>query len=851
MEVVIPGYKIVKVIGKGGMATVYLAVQESFNRQVALKIMARHLMGDEVFSERFFREARIIASLNHRNIVPVFDVGRAGAHHYLSMEYLPGGDLKQRLKQGIRAEEALHVIYEIATALAYAHSKSYIHRDIKPENILFREDNTVVLTDFGIAKALDTSDCNMTSTGMIVGSPHYMSPEQALAREIDIRSDIYSLGVVFYEVLVGKPLYDANSSVAAAIKHISEPIPKLPETFSYLQPLLEKMVAKAPEDRYQSAGEVAFALEPYLRAAPENWNTVVLEEFVSETEGGTRIIVPATGQHRAAVATPAPMPTGRHAAAAAPTLHGDAASAKLSKLSSRVSEAAIQVEHKIEARLSNLRSGILADRRKQGAAAAVVLLLVGAGLTLSNRGEDELPAPSQPVAQTPVMAPAPASDAAPSKQPDPALRIAQAGDTPPPSEAPQTSTQVFNKQVSKKPESQKQESEAQQRTQQLTQKQLEKPAIKTPAIKTPAPNAQEPNAPAALESTAQASGQGNSGDVLASYLDDLDTSAGSATPPEQTAHLDLAADTALDSATTEPPLEQSAPDTITDVAQSLEQPPQPDEQEGRSAVGIIATAEAAPEEQNEEQQTMQLALLETAPTRSSDTEPGLMQDDGSGSASGELEILLQQAREALRRDRLMLPKKTSAYTLYLQALELNPTNPEARQGLDRIVAKYLVLASRQLNEGELDQAQEYADRAGAVAALDAVSAEQKQEVGRMQSTIERVRYLEVMEQLETWISVVKQKQNLTPDDLNSAYESYMSVLNNNYRDPKVNVAHEVYANAFFTLGKRYFKSDDLEISGDLIAKGLEINPEHENLQDLNARWERKKNGDEWFMDRFY
>ena len=316
--------------------------------------------------------------------------------------------------------------------------------------------------------------------------------------------------------------------------------------------------------------------------------------------------------------------------------------------------------------------------------------------------------------------------------------------------------------------------------------------------------------------------------MLASYLDDLDTRAGPATPPE----------------------------VIEEAAPPREPPPQP-EQKAHS-VGIIATAEAAPEEQDAEQQTLQLALLETATdsattnaSDASDAEPDWVPIDGTGSSSGELERLLGQAREALRRDRLMLPKQTSAYTLYLQALELNPTNPEARQGLDRIVSKYLVLASRQLNEGELDQAQEYADRAAAVAALDAVSAEQKQEVGRMQSTIERVRYLEVMEQLETWISVVKQKQNLTPEDLNRAYESYMSVLNHNYRDPKVTVAHEVYANAFFNLGKRYFKSDDLEVSGDLITKGLEINPEHEKLQDLNARWERKKNGDEWFMDRFY
>ena len=153
MDVVIPGYEIVKEIGKGGMATVYVAVQNSFDRQVALKIMARHLTGDDVFSERFFREARIIASLNHRNIVPVFDVGRAGDHHYLSMEYLPGGDLKQRLKQGMRADEALHVIYEIAMALSYAHSKSYIHRDIKPENILLMEDQ-VKLADFGSCRGI-------------------------------------------------------------------------------------------------------------------------------------------------------------------------------------------------------------------------------------------------------------------------------------------------------------------------------------------------------------------------------------------------------------------------------------------------------------------------------------------------------------------------------------------------------------------------------------------------------------------------------------------------------------------------------------------------------------------------
>ena len=771
MEVVIPGYKIVKVIGKGGMATVYVAVQESFNRQVALKIMARHLTGDEVFSERFFREARIIASLNHRNIVPVFDVGRSGVHHYLSMEYLPGGDLKQRLKQGIRAEEALHVIYEIATALAYAHSKSYIHRDIKPENILFREDNTVVLTDFGIAKALDTSDCNMTSTGMIVGSPHYMSPEQALAREIDARSDVYSLGVVFYEVLVGKPLYDANSSVAAAIKHISEPIPKLPETFAYLQPLLEKMVAKAPEDRFQSAIEVAHALEPYLRTAPENWKTVVQEDFVSETEGGTRIMLRTTGQHSASVATPAPMPGSRSYAANAPTLHGDKVTAKLSE---RISEAAIKAEKKIEGGLQALRSGLAEDRRKTSVIAAGVAAVIGIIVVVSNQGQGELPAHTQLVTQAPPAAVEPPAG----KEVPQAIRV----------EEPTVESTV-----------------AAVKSEMAAESELELVAADADAETTTQPEAS---------------------DVLENYLDHLS--------PDQLSpdHLE------------EPNAEASVAQVDTE---SVAEPTlEVDSDDSGANVQIIASAQAGA--MDEEQQSLQVALLQSQELTEADS---VAAEHSDNPVPAELDAVLAQAKEALRRDRLMLPKKNSAYTLYRHALELAPGNTEARQGLDRIVAKYLSLSSRQLNAGELNQAQEYVDRAQSVASLDAVSEQQKQEVDSMQRTIERVRYLDTMEKLETWISILKQKQNLTLDDLNSAYESYMSVLNNNYRDPKVNVAHDVYANAFFDLGKRYFKADDLAISKELIAKGLEINPQHEALQDLNARWERKKNGDEWFMDRFY
>jgi len=783
MDVVIPGYEIVKEIGKGGMATVYVAVQNSFDRQVALKIMARHLTGDDVFSERFFREARIIASLNHRNIVPVFDVGRAGDHHYLSMEYLPGGDLKQRLKQGMRADEALHVIYEIAMALSYAHSKSYIHRDIKPENILFREDNTVVLTDFGIAKALDTSDCNMTSTGMIVGSPHYMSPEQALARDIDTRSDIYSLGVVFYEVLVGRPLYDANSSVAAAIKHISEPIPQLPQTFAYLQPILERMVAKAPADRFQSALEVAQALEPYLRTAPDNWQSVVLQDFESETEGGTRIMVRSTGQHGTSVATPAPMPSSRAYSASAPTLHGAGQS---SQRLTRLSDVAVQWQHRMGDALKHGRDWVQRERGKAAAIAAGVVLLAGAVAVVDM--QDKATA-SAPVAERGSAAPATKTAAA------------------------QTIPEVALQQ---------------------------------------APEPARGGAETAVDDSVSVAAPAPANDVLNDYLVQLEQPASDLeSDPEYDPESDVASDAAFSAAADADTAQASAVTEDADGPLPEAEPAAAEAEQQAGGMQIIASAEAADSIENAQDQAVQVALLQTVSEQPLAENPsaGESMEDYTGTA--EVEALVARADGALRRDRLMVPLKNSAYSLYQQVLALDPDHPAAQRGLDRVVAKYLSMASRQLNAGDLQQAQGFVDRAASVAELDAVSDGKKADVQSMLKAVERVRYLESMEKLETWIAVLRQKENVTLDDLNKAYASYMSVLNNHYNDPKVSVAHDVYANAFFAAGKRYFKQENLEVSRELIAKGLEINPQHEKLQDLNARWQRKKDGDEYFMDRFY
>lgn len=255
MELNIPGYKLKRVIGKGGMARVYLAEQKVFGRDVALKLMSKHLSEDPNFGKRFLREAQIVAKLVHPNIVTVHDVGVHDGYYYLSMEYIDGRDLKARGKH-LSLVEKINAIRDIAKALDYAGSKGYVHRDIKPENIMFhKSDNRAVLTDFGIARAAET-DLAMTQTGIAIGTPHYMSPEQAKGKAVDGRSDIYSLGVVFYLLLVGEVPYNAESAVAIGIKHITEPVPLLPPAYEGLQSILDLMLGKVVDERYQSAAEL-------------------------------------------------------------------------------------------------------------------------------------------------------------------------------------------------------------------------------------------------------------------------------------------------------------------------------------------------------------------------------------------------------------------------------------------------------------------------------------------------------------------------------------------------------------------------------------------------------------------
>ncbi len=256
-------YRIVDPLGRGGMAEVYRAFQENLDRYVAVKVMHAFLADEENFLARFQREAKAMASLNHNNIVGVYDFDVQDGMYYIVMEYVSGGTLKQKLTtlstsgQYMPLSETVQLVLEIADALAYAHSRGMVHRDIKPGNIMINEGGHAVLTDFGIAKIL--SGPTVTATGAMIGTPAYMSPEQGLGQPGDERSDLYALGVLFYQMVTGELPYDADTPLAVILKHVNEPVPRPiemnPNTPEAVQTVIIKSMAKDPNERYQSALE--------------------------------------------------------------------------------------------------------------------------------------------------------------------------------------------------------------------------------------------------------------------------------------------------------------------------------------------------------------------------------------------------------------------------------------------------------------------------------------------------------------------------------------------------------------------------------------------------------------------
>jgi formylglycine-generating enzyme required for sulfatase activity len=256
----IPGYRMVRRLGLGGMATVYLAIQRSLGRPVAVKVLAIDHTHSEELVRRFEHEARTIARLDHPHIVSIFDVGRTSTGQiYYTMPYLPNGDLATR---NLREDQArtLEIMRALADALGYAHEHGIVHRDVKPENVLFDKLDRPMLADFGIALS-DTHQPRVTREGATIGSSGYMSPEQARSQPLDGRSDIYSLGVLCYELLTGEMPFRGPDTLSVALAHIENPVPRLPMLRRVWQPFIDKALAKRPEARYQSAEEVLAALD--------------------------------------------------------------------------------------------------------------------------------------------------------------------------------------------------------------------------------------------------------------------------------------------------------------------------------------------------------------------------------------------------------------------------------------------------------------------------------------------------------------------------------------------------------------------------------------------------------------
>ena len=242
------------------MGTVYLATQESLERDVVLKTLSTAEAESTEFAERFLNEGRIVASIGHPHTITIFDIGRTDDILYIAMEYVDGGDLKSRIHGPSPPNVCLELIVRIGSALEHAHDHGIIHRDVKPANILFRRDGTPLLSDFGIAKSIRL-DSELTSTGTILGSPFYMSPEQSEGRKVDERTDLYSLGIIFYEILTGERPYEAGSAIKIIMQHLQAPLPVLPNDLQRFQPLLASMMCKDREKRIQNATALVAEVE--------------------------------------------------------------------------------------------------------------------------------------------------------------------------------------------------------------------------------------------------------------------------------------------------------------------------------------------------------------------------------------------------------------------------------------------------------------------------------------------------------------------------------------------------------------------------------------------------------------
>ena len=251
----INGYHVIRKIGSGGMSTVYLVTRLDDNQQLVMKILDSKLCEDNEFLMRFIQEYGMISKIESRHIVKIYDQGFTDRHVYIAMEYFANGDLRARIKSGITPDQAMDLLGQVASALQAIHEHGIVHRDLKPENIMFRSDDSLAIVDFGIAKIM--SDVNsLTQTGHILGTPYYLSPEQAKGEALDGRSDLYSAGIMLFEMLAQRRPFTATTPIALVNKHISDPIPRLPDGMERYQELIDVLMAKSPAARFASAKQL-------------------------------------------------------------------------------------------------------------------------------------------------------------------------------------------------------------------------------------------------------------------------------------------------------------------------------------------------------------------------------------------------------------------------------------------------------------------------------------------------------------------------------------------------------------------------------------------------------------------
>ena len=285
-------YQIIRSIGEGGMANVYLAYDTILDRNVAVKILRGDLADDEKFVRKFQREAISASSLSHPNIVEVYDVGEDDGKYFIVMEYVDGRTLKSLIKKrgALTLPEVIDIMLQLTSAIAHAHDSYIIHRDIKPQNVLILDDGMVKITDFGIAMALNSNE--LTQTNSVMGSVHYLPPEQANGSGSTIKSDIYSLGVLMFELLTGKVPFKGDNAVEIAIKQMKEPIPSVckinPEIPQSVENIILKACAKNPKNRYENVREMHEDLKTCLSKERLNEARSTYQYAEQEVDEGTK-----------------------------------------------------------------------------------------------------------------------------------------------------------------------------------------------------------------------------------------------------------------------------------------------------------------------------------------------------------------------------------------------------------------------------------------------------------------------------------------------------------------------------------------------------------------------------------